>query len=219
MYSTTSFIAPFVAFIGMMALRSTFGWNPQWEYPVQVLVTAAIILTLSRRAFSWRALRPLASIGVGVAVFVIWIGPDALWPSYRHFWLFQNSITGSATSTLPSGAQSDFTFLAFRLIGTALIVPIIEELFWRGWLMRYLVNPEFQKVPLGTYTASAFWLTAALFATEHGSYWEVGLIAGAIYNWWLMRTENLMDCMLAHAVTNACLAIYVLGFGHWEYWL
>ncbi len=93
-----------------------------------------------------------------------------------------------------------------------MLVPVIEELFWRGWLMRYLINPAFQKVPLGAYTGTAFWATAVLFATEHGAYWEAGLLAGLIYNWWMIRTGNLADCMVAHAVTNSCLAVYVVAF-------
>jgi CAAX prenyl protease-like protein len=85
--------------------------------------------------------------------------------------------------------------------------------------MRYLINPDFQKVPLGSYSSIAFWATAVLFATEHGPYWEVGLAAGLIYNLWVIRTRNLMDCIVAHSVTNALLAVYVVGFGRWEYWL
>jgi hypothetical protein len=74
-------------------------------------------------------------------------------------------------------------------------------------------------VPLGRYTAVSFWAVALLFAAEHGPYWEVGLIAGVAYNWWLVRTRNLADCVLAHAVTNALLAGYVLVFNQWQYWL
>jgi hypothetical protein len=99
------------------------------------------------------------------------------------------------------------------------LVPILEELFWRGWLMRMLIGPDFQKVPLGAYAPSAFWLTAVLFASEHGAYWDVGLAAGIVYNWWIIRCKNLADCMLAHAVTNALLAAYVLMAGQWQYWL
>jgi len=126
---------------------------------------------------------------------------------------------GSAVSSLALPLRSDPIFLAFRIFGTAVLVPIIEELFWRGWLMRYIINPNFQKIPLGAYSSTALWLTAALFATEHGPYWEVGFLAGLIYNLWMVRTRNLMDCIVAHAVTNACLAAYVLAFGRWEYWL
>ncbi len=63
---------------------------------------------------------------------------------------------------------------------------------------------------MGQYTPLSFWAVALLFASEHGPYWEVGLIAGVAYNWWMVRTRNLADCILAHAVTNALLAAYVL---------
>jgi hypothetical protein len=62
-------------------------------------------------------------------------------------------------------------------------------------------------------------MTAVLFAAEHGSYWDVGLLAGITYNWWMVRTGRLADCMVAHAVTNGFLAAYVLYFGQWQYWL
>ena len=68
--------------------------------------------------------------------------------------------------------------------------------------MRWLINPDFLKVPLGAYQAGAFWIVAVMFAAEHGPYWEVGLLAGIIYNWWMLRTRNVMDCIIAHAVTN-----------------
>jgi hypothetical protein len=115
--------------------------------------------------------------------------------------------------------RADSVFLAFRVAGSALLVPVVEELFWRAWLMRWLISTHFTRIPLGTYAARAFWLSAALFAAEHGPYWDVGLAAGVAYNWWLVRTRSLADCILAHAVTNACLAVYVLLAGAWQYWL
>jgi len=110
-------------------------------------------------------------------------------------------------------------FIAVRVLESAVLVPILEELFWRGWVMRWMIRSDFESVPLGQYTALSFWGVAILFALEHGPYWEVGLIAGVAYNWWLVRTRNLADCMLAHAVTNALLAGYVLAFNQWQYWL
>ena len=74
-------------------------------------------------------------------------------------------------------------------------------------------------MPLGAYSAGAFWIVALLFASEHGPYWDVGLITGLIYNWWMVRTRNLWDCILAHAVTNACLAAFVIYVNQWQYWL
>ena len=109
--------------------------------------------------------------------------------------------------------------LVFRTLRAVIIVPIVEELFWRGWLLRWLVKNDFQQVPIGAYTPSAVIITALLFASEHGPYWEVGLIAGLIYNLWVIRTRSLADCIVAHAVTNGVLCAYVLATGKWEYWL
>lgn len=66
---------------------------------------------------------------------------------------------------------------------------------------------------------SAFWIVALLFASEHGSYWDVGLATGIIYNAWMVRTKSLGDLILTHAVTNLCLSLYVIAAGKWEYWL
>ena len=152
-------------------------------------------------------------------MFCIWIGPDILWPAYRQSWLFQNSIVGTPQSSLPQAAKGNVTFLIFRVLSSVVNVPVLEELFWRGWLMRWLISTNFRKVPLGSYTAQSFWLVAVVFAAEHGSYWDVGLIAGMLYNWWMIRTRSLGDCIIAHAVTNACLAWYVVARGQWHYWL
>ena len=60
--------------------------------------------------------------------------------------------------------------------------------------------------------------SAALFAVEHGPYWDVGLATGILYNWWMVRTKSLGDLILAHGITNACLSLYVVAAGKWEYW-
>ena len=85
--------------------------------------------------------------------------------------------------------------------------------------MRWLIRTDFQSVPLGAYTAAVVLGTAVLFASEHGSYWDVGLLAGIVYNCGCENAHALADCILAHAVTNASLAVYVLWGGHWQYWL
>jgi uncharacterized protein len=210
--ATAAYIVPFLIYIGMIALPL----RPGVLFPVRFVLVLFAIFYFSRPYLSIKPSQPLASIGVGIGVFLIWIGPDVLFGSaYRHSWIF----FGGPTSSLSPALQHDYPFLTFRVLSSVVTVPILEELFWRGWLMRWLIDPEFLKVPLGTYRASAFWLTAILFASEHGSYWEVGLITGVIYNLWVMRTKNLADCIVAHAVTNAALAYYVLAAGQWNYWL
>src|SRR5262249_40358650 len=156
----------------------------------------------------------LGSIAVGVAVFMLWVAPDILWPAYRTQWLFDNALTGSARSSVPHGVKTDVVFVAFRIFGSVILVPVLEELFCRGWLMRWLIRQDFEAVRLGTYTRYSFWVTAILFAAEHGAYWDVGLLAGIIYNWWMVRTNRLADCIVAHAITNGLLAMYVLYTGH-----
>jgi CAAX prenyl protease-like protein len=216
--ATLAYIAPFIAFVGIMALERVIPLPPQWLYLVRFLVVALLIGALSWPYLSFRPSFPLASIGVGVAVFVIWVAPDVLF-GYRHFWLFENSLTGAAASSLDPRLKSNIAFMLLRSISSAILVPILEELFWRGWMMRWLIDNDFLTVPLGKYVPSAFWITAVLFASEHGPYWEVGLAAGIVYNWWIVRTRNLADCILAHGVTNAVLAGYVLVTSQWQYWL
>jgi CAAX prenyl protease-like protein len=215
--ATLGYVAPFVAFVAMMGIEKSI-FHSQHLYWARCLVAIAVLLLFSRPYLSFRPVRPVSSILLGVVVFAIWVAPDMLF-GYRHFWLFENSILGTTTSTLAPGDRADLMFLSVRTFGSTLLVPVLEELFWRGWLMRWLINPEFTKVPLGAYTPLAFWGVAVLFASEHGPYWEVGLAAGIIYNLWMIRTRSLADCMLSHAVTNGVLSAYVIVTGAWRYWL
>ena len=180
----------------------------------------AAIVAVSRPALRGRVSKPLLSIALGIAVFVLWVGPDYLLPHWHHFFLFDNGLVGHPAGNTAPAQKIDAGFLIFRILISVVAVPILEELFWRGWLMRWLVDSgNFQRVPLGAFTPLAFWVTAALFGSEHGSFWDVGFATGIVYNWWLIRTRNLWDCILAHAVTNGVLAAYVVLAGQWQYWL
>lgn len=188
------------------------------DYPLRVILLAVVLWVFSRHVIDLRCSQILGTILLGVAVFAIWVAPDVLFPAYRQSVLFQNSMFGHIKTTVPDAVLTSPIVLWSRIIRAVVIVPILEELFWRGWLMRWIISPRFEDVKLGTYSATAFWVTALLFASEHGSYWDVGLIAGIAYNWWMIRTKSLGDCILAHAVTNGCLCWYVVATRHWEYW-
>ncbi|MGC8792125.1 MAG: CAAX prenyl protease-related protein [Bryobacteraceae bacterium] len=217
--TTAACVGPFAVFVALMALLPLLGVDTAVGYPVQSVAALAVWWLLSRRLFPWRPVRPIASALLGMAIFVVWVAPDALWPGYRSHWLFENTLTGSARSSIEASSRSDPAFLAFRVFGSVVVVPLIEELFWRGWLMRWLAGGALEQMPVGTYSPRAFWLTAILFGLEHGPYWDVGLVAGVAYNWWVVKARSLADCILAHGVTNACLAAYVLASGKWSYWL
>jgi uncharacterized protein len=218
-HATLAYIGPFVAFVALLVVQRWFPAEAETLAYVRFVLAAAALATFSRGVIQWRPLLPIGSILLGTAVFVVWVAPDALWPGYRHFWLFQNSFTGTASSSLPPSLKGNTLFIVMRVVESVCVIPILEELFWRGWLMRWLIRQNFLTAPLGQYTPPSFWIVAVLFASEHGPYWEVGLIAGVAYNWWMVRTRSLADCIVAHAITNALLAAYVLFSDRWQYWL
>jgi CAAX prenyl protease-like protein len=214
------YVAPFAVFMGFVALQSSRFRLPELTTQVAwVAVVALVLIFVARPVIDLRAPHWPLSILIGAAVFGIWIGPDLLFPGYRHHWLFENAILGAPSGALSAASHSQPLILALRGVRAIVIVPIVEELFWRAWLMRWIVAPDFQKIPLGAYTPLSFWIVALLFASEHGSYWDVGLVTGVIYNAWMVRSKSLGDLILTHAVTNACLSAYVIVAGKWEYWL
>ena len=213
------YVVPFGLFLAFLALDRYLPFSAETSYAIRFFVVFAALALVSRKVITLQFSYFWGSAAVGVALFGIWVGPDVFWPAYRESWLFNNGIVGAPKSSLPEGVKASVTFILFRVLSSVVNVPVLEELFWRGWLMRWLVSRDFVKVPLGTYTRQSFWLVAVLFASEHGSYWDVGLLAGIVFNWWMIRTKSLADCILAHAVTNACLAAYVLIRGQWQYWL
>jgi CAAX prenyl protease-like protein len=90
-------------------------------------------------------------------------------------------------------------------------------LFWRAFLIRYLTNTDFTTVRTGQFSAMAFWLVAAFSGLVHPE-WLVAVVASAAYSWLLRRTGSLFATVMAHAVTNAALGIYVLLSHDWQYW-
>jgi CAAX prenyl protease-like protein len=216
--STLAWVGPFAVFMLLLAVTGELPLPVLQREIVRLLVLVTTIAVLSRRILPRAAPHWPASIALGVAVFVMWVAPDALVPGWRDHWLFQNGVTGRLKTSI-APAELTPAVLALRTARAALVVPIVEELFWRGWLPRWLQDTRFARVPLGTYTPFAFWGTAVLFAAEHGPYWEVGLLCGIIYNWWMRRTRSLGDLILVHAVTNACLSAYVIATGRWSFWM
>ncbi|MBV9612257.1 MAG: CAAX prenyl protease-related protein [Acidobacteriaceae bacterium] len=212
------YVAPFVIFLVFLALGPSLPLPATWEAPLRVILLGAVCYICWPREISLRPRAWLLSTLLGVAVFFLWIGPDVLFPGYRQSVLFSNVLFGHEGSSLPQDQLQSTWLLAWRTARAVVIVPIVEELFWRAWLMRWLIKTDFRRVPLGAYAPLAFWLTAILFASEHGPYWDVGLITGVIYNWWMTRTKSVADCILMHAVTNAVLSGYVMATAQWQYW-
>lgn len=187
----------------------------QYLYPLKAL-TVAGLLVLFRKQYRELSFRDLAdlpatllSCGVGLLVFALWIRMD---------WTF-----GAATApqgfdpTLLPGRNLQMIMTFFRIGGAVLVVPLMEELFWRSFLIRYIIDKNFDTVPIGTFTWASFLFTVVLFGLEH-NYILAGVMAGIAYNLLLYKTRSLAQCVLAHAVTNLALAIYVVTSGKWQFW-
>jgi CAAX prenyl protease-like protein len=218
-YPSLPYIVPFAAVLLFIAGQSYSPLSPGAAWPLQVVVLALLCFFCWPHELSQTPRHWLGSVLVGAAVFCIWVGPDFLIHGYRDNILFSNRLFGVPHSSLPPDAQRSIWVVAWRTARATLVVPVAEELFWRAWLMRWLIQNDFLSVRLGTYAPLAFFGTALLFASEHGPYWDVGLVTGLIYNLWMIRTRSVADCVVMHAVTNGILSWYVLATGNWQYWM
>jgi CAAX prenyl protease-like protein len=184
-------------------------------YPVKVL-TIGYLLYSYRGQYHELVFRDLtnlpkaiASVGIGLLVFALWIKMD--WT------IGLTGVPHGFNPTLLPGRTAQITITFFRIVGFVLVVPLMEELFWRSFLIRYIIDKNFDSLRLGTFTWASFLITAVLFGLEH-DYILAGFMAGALFNILLYNTSSLAQCVLAHAVTNLALAIYVVSTGKWQFW-
>ena len=183
--------------------------NLLWVYPAKVVAVAAALVYFRKE---YEELRPGLSwlaVIVGLAAIAIWIASDPFYPKFTNATPFD-------PTTIVSVAQRNI-FIAFRLAGAVIVVPVMEELFWRAFLIRWLVREDFKSVPVGTFTWLSFAVTVAMFGVEHNQ-WLAGLICGALYNGLYYKRKDVFACVVAHAVSNAALAVWVLSRGDWKFW-
>ena len=111
-----------------------------------------------------------------------------------------------------------WTFLAIRFFGLVVVVPVIEEFFLRGFLMRLVVDQDWWKVPFGKVNAAAVAVSIIVPMLWHqpGEFLSAAAWFGLV-TWLMVRTRNPWDCVLAHATTNLLLGIYVVCWGEWAY--
>jgi CAAX prenyl protease-like protein len=208
------YCAPAVVF-GL--LTAAEGYLPLAYYPAVYafkVLAVAVALYVCRRILgdivpSQRLVLP--SMLVGAVVFVIWIGGE-LWLEYSH--LGTRTAYNPFTELSPAGAWS---FIAVRLCGLVLLVPVFEELLWRSFLIRYATTANFQSIAPWAYSATAFWIVTGAAAVSH-SEWLVALVANALYILWMRRNQSLFAVVVAHATTNLLLGAFILLTGYWQFW-
>jgi len=184
-------------------------------YPVKALTVAALLFCYRHqyRELCWRDLarwrHTTLSVIVALLTCTIWVWTD---------WAF--AVTGPPTGFNPELFPTQplrILMTGTRVAGAVLVVPLMEELFWRSFMLRYLIDADFERVALGSFTWLSFLATTVLFGLEH-HFIVAGMIAGAIYNLLLYGTRSIAQCVLSHAVTNLALAGYVLYTGKWYFW-
>ncbi len=203
------YAAPFARFAGLTGLQGLVPDGVAWVYPAKTVLTVLLIVALRPWLVAEGSWRLVAASALGLVVLVLWVLPEGHYPLLEQpkpFDPFEHYSRSTA-----------FVWIGFRILGTALVVPIAEEYFWRGFLIRWLVKADFRSVPLGTFTWFSFLGTSLLFAVEHIQ-WLPGLAAGVLYNLLWYRTKSLKACIWAHGVTNLGLAIWVLTTGQWVFW-
>ncbi|MFZ2642235.1 MAG: CAAX prenyl protease-related protein [Verrucomicrobiia bacterium] len=212
-HPAAAYVAPFVVYLVFLMMEQAGVASVFLLYPLKTVAVAAALV------WAWRGVRDdlrerrgaLFGTLIGIAALVIWVAPELLRLTKTDF-----TVGGFNPTALPAPCSTLAT--CFRIAGAVLVVPIMEELFWRGWMIRWLVKPDFRSVPLGTFTWESFGVTVLMFGIEHNTLWHVGMITGVLYNWIYYRTRSLWACIIAHAVTNLLLACYILASGKWGYW-
>lgn len=206
-------VAPFAVFVGLMAVAGLVqqaGVDARTWYAVRagatllVLIGAGYACAELRR---WPGFAALAgAVGVGVAVLGVWLALDQDWATL-----------GALAPSPFAAADTQRWQFAARLAGAVLAAPLAEELFFRGFVMRWLVRAPVTAVDPRSVPLQALVIQAALFATIH-SMIVAGVVAGLAYGWLYRRTGNLWTCVVAHATTNALLAVWVFRQGAWHLW-
>jgi hypothetical protein len=219
-------LLPFVIFVLLTAAQGEFGAaSAYWFYLAKTLAGAAIIFALRpfiaemRWAFSWEA------VAVGVGIFLLWIGVSGEWTTQNSLWVklgFTHPSGKIAAVWNPNqqfgdGSALAWLFIVVRILGSTFVVPPIEEIFYRSFLYRYIAQHEFLSVPLNRFFLRSFLVTAFIFGFSHNE-WLAGILCGAAYQWLVLRKNRLGDAMIAHAITNFLLGIWVVTRGAWQFW-
>ena len=108
-------------------------------------------------------------------------------------------------------------FIAVHILGMTIVVPPLEEVFYRSFLYRYFASQNFLSVPLNKFLPLPFLSTALVFGFSHNE-WLAGILCGAAFQWLVLRKNRLGDAMTAHAITNFLLGVWIVWKHAWNFW-
>ena len=216
-----AFILPMAIFLVLLAaagaLRKAGGGfllaAPEyWIYPVQTLLCGALLLWFWRE-YEWQTPRKIFfAIAVGLAVFALWIAPQQLLG-------FAPRVVGFDPNVFRSQPALYWGTILFRFLRLVIVVPLVEEIFWRGFVLRYLINERFTAIPIRSFSWFSFGIVTLGFSLAHSpADWIAAIITGALYNVVAYRTQSLASCVCTHALTNLLLGAWIMATRQWGFW-
>jgi membrane protease YdiL (CAAX protease family) len=229
-------VVPFAVFLFLTFTQEQFGVvGRYWIYLIKSVVGGVMIVALRaglpeiRWRFSW------AALVVGTGVFGVWVGFDSFYPRLHLVYPeyvcpaldrigIVNECAAASTRTAWNPHEvfgrdsllSNF-FVAVRILGSTIVVPPMEEMFYRSFVYRYLAKKDFLSVPLDRILPFPFLLTSVVFGFVHDE-WLAGIFCGLAYQGLVVWKGRLGDAIFAHAVTNCLLGIWVASRGAWHFW-
>lgn len=205
---TAAYLMPFLAVIGAgIVARALSSGFDSW-YGLRLVAGLAMLFIYRQRLMrlSWRL--TWRAFAVGILGFAIWL--------VAAHWLLAPAAVPVGLTALSPWART--AWLVVRVAGAVIVVPIVEELAFRAYLLRRLVDADFESVPYGAIRWPIMVASAAIFGVSHGVMWAPGALVGLLYAALLCRTSRLGEALGAHAVTNGLLAGAVLWSGQWQLW-
>jgi CAAX prenyl protease-like protein len=206
------YVFPFVVFMLLTEIQATFSGSMLFcLYALKSAIVGGMLYALfkGRKAefpgsFHWMTL-VLGTLG-----FLVWIGIG----NFLH--------TDTEVTFNPEIFSEKWKFwlaVFARTAGAVLVVPVMEELLWRSFAMRYIIDEKFSSIEIGAWNPKAFWITVILFTVVHvPADWPACVLYGIMIGYWVVKTKNLVGAMYIHAVTNLLLAAYVVATGSYFYW-
>lgn len=207
-------IVPFVVFAALTLAQGLFGeTGGYWIYALKTVIGALLIWLVwpyvkeMRWNFSWEA------IAAGIAVFLVWVGLDGLYPPVFG----ERAAAFNPLKSYGEEGAAAWIFIAVRVLGSSLVVPMLEEVFYRSFLYRFFVKSDFLGVPLNSFNWTAFIIVGAGFGFSHFE-WLPGILCAFAYQGLVIRKGRLGDAITAHAITNFLLGLWVVWRPAYQFW-
>lgn len=204
--TASALLMPLLVLMASVMLTSALSSGFDWLYPLRPILTGAALWHYRKvyRQWDWSWSGSSFAIGFGVFAVWLWLEPAST-----------NTAMQNALANMSSGAER--TWLAFRIVGSVLLVPVAEELAFRGYLTRRLIATDFEGVRPDHFTWLSFIGSSLAFGLVHGR-WLAGTLAGMAYAMAVYRRGRLADAIVAHMTTNGLIALYVIIWGEWSLW-